>query len=89
MHKSNGGGGSNFVEQLSKLCYNAWMPLDTSLSIESIFGKGLELAASQPLMRSIRAMLEYETGAFVEGWIHMERLSSFVNRASASMTGFV
>ena len=50
--------------------------------------QGLALIDGQPLLRSIRAMLDYETGDFAEGWSHMERLAGFVTRASAGMTGF-
>ena len=52
--------------------------------------RGLALdGGNMGLMRSIRSMLEYERGDFAEGWSHMERLAGFVNRASASIGGFV
>ena len=51
--------------------------------------RGLELLKLAALLRSIRAMLEYETGAFAEGWEHLELLTSFVTRTSADLAGFV
>jgi tetratricopeptide (TPR) repeat protein len=50
--------------------------------------RGLALSGFQPLLRSIRATLAYETGDFTEGWSHMERLTGSANRASAELVGF-
>ena len=50
--------------------------------------RGMLLSDAQPQMRSIRAMLDYETGAFAEGWSHMEGLALFVDRTSVELVGF-
>ncbi|PKB71974.1 MAG: hypothetical protein BZY87_02770 [SAR202 cluster bacterium Io17-Chloro-G6] len=50
--------------------------------------RGLALAGVQPYIGSVRALLEYERGAFAEGWSHMEGLAGFVSRTSTELTGF-
>ena len=50
--------------------------------------RGLAISEFLPFVRSIRALLEYETGDSAEGWSHMERLRGFVNRASTDLVGF-
>ena len=54
-----------------------------------ICDRGLEIGTTTAILSSIRGLLEYETGAFAEGWDHMESLSNFASRAATSLAGFV
>ena len=50
--------------------------------------RGIEILPAGAMLRTIRALLGYETGAFAEGWEHMELLSNFASRAATSLAGF-
>ena len=58
-------------------------------AVREICDRGLELVRLAAILRTIRSLLEYETGAFAEGWGHMELLSNFASRAASSLAGFV